>query len=66
MKITVNQLLEQGLPRANGGMLKLRKGQYEAEQTEHGLVVSVDGQTRTIPTPIVEKLKGLGLITVGA
>lgn len=62
MKIKVLETFEQGLPRAQGGAVKLLAGEYAAKQTEHGLVVEVGGKSRTLPPDIVERLKKLGVI----
>jgi hypothetical protein len=62
MKLKVLQTFEQGLSRAEGGAIKLLVGEYEAKQTEHGLVVTVGGKSRTLPPDIVERLTSLGLI----
>lgn len=64
MKLKVLQTFEQGLPKADGGAIKLVAGEYEAKQTDHGLVVTVGGKQRTLPTAIVEKLKSFELIAV--
>lgn len=62
MKLKVLETFEQGLPRAQGGAVKLLAGEYAAKQTEHGIVVEVDGKSRTLPPDIVERLTSLGLI----
>jgi hypothetical protein len=64
MKLIVKELFEQGLPRNQGGMVRLRAGEYAAQQSEHGLVVNVDGKARTLPPNVVENLKALGLVSV--
>lgn len=64
MKIKVIETFEQGLPKGAGGALKLLVGEYDATATEHGLVVTVGGKQRTLPTDIVAKLKAAGLIAV--
>lgn len=62
MKLNVLQTFEQGLPKAQGGAIKLLAGEYVAKETEHGIVVEVGGKKRTLAPEIVERLKGLGLI----
>ena len=62
MKLKVLETFEQGLPRAQGGAIKLLAGEYSAKETEHGIVVEVGGKSRTLPPEIVSRLNGLGLI----
>jgi len=62
MKLKVLQTFEQGLDKSQGGAIKLLVGEYDAKETEHGIVVEVGGKKRTLPPEIVTRLKGLGLI----
>jgi hypothetical protein len=63
MKMTVLQTFEQGMPRADGGMIKLFEGaKLEATQVETGVQVVAEGKVRTIPTAIVAKLETAGLV----
>jgi len=62
VKLIVKETFEQGLPRADGGAIKLLVGTYQADKTEHGLVVGVGGRKRTIPHEVVNRLTKSGLI----
>ena len=64
MKLKVLETFEQGLPKADGGAIKLLAGEYAVTETAHGLVVEVGGKSRTLPPDIVERLTKLGLIAV--
>ena len=64
MKLTVLETFEQGLPRVDGGAIKLLPGEYEAKATDHGIVLTVGGKQRTLPKAIVERLKAAKLIAV--
>ena len=63
MKLIVNELFEQGLARANGGMIRLRPGEYQAEAGQDGSV-HLPELKRSIPADAVANLKALGLISV--
>jgi len=67
MKLIVKETFEQGLPRNDGGAIKLTVGEYVAEQTKHGVVVTIEvarggPHHRTIPAAIVTQLTARGLI----
>jgi hypothetical protein len=64
MKLKVLETFEQGLPKADGGAIKLLAGEYAVTETAHGLVVTIGNKQRTLPKAVVEKLKGFGLIAV--
>jgi hypothetical protein len=63
MKLIVKESFEQGLPRQNGGALKLTKGEYTAEKSEHGITLSVAGAKRSLPKDVADRLVEHGLIS---
>jgi len=62
MKLIVKETFEQGLPRSDGGAIKLTVGEYQAEQTEHGVVVTIGERKRTVPMAVATALAARGLI----
>lgn len=65
MKITVKETFEQGLPRKQGGVVKLVPGTYEATQANGLTTLAAGGKSRAIPTEIVDRWVSLGLVALG-
>lgn len=63
-KIKVLESFEQGAPKAAGGALKMRAGEYQADAVEGGFMVEVEGRKRTMPDALIAHLKSLKLIAV--
>lgn len=68
-KLKVLQHIEQGAPREAGGAIKLFETSHASQylpitEIEGGIQIPVDGRMRTVPTKILDRWKGLGLVEV--